>query len=252
MIVLAVTTALFISTVVAFSGRQATTQLTQSVRDLESQIQDINNDVANGFFPNGLQCLLNGSGDPTVTNTSATAGAQVGCTFLGKAAAFGTDNLTTITIVGRQFAGAVGSAPASTLTEARPTPVPVSVLLDSTAYVYGLQPIKIFDMSNDVTGYASIAFVSQLGAGVGIDNPLTGSRSTLLYGITGSSINDNATSAAGKINVGNMVLFSKGARICLLGGNGKRAEITVGASGNQASTNVTIGTGAISDVCKNA
>lgn len=250
MIVLAVTTALFLSVVVAFSGRQASTQLTQSVRDLESLIQDVSNDVANGFFPNGYECVLNGSGETTVsTATTATPGSEAGCTFLGKAMSFNSTALTTITILGRQYVGGVGTAPAKDLTEARPKGI--NGLFDTYNYQYGLAPIRAYDINSGLP-YASIAFISQLGAGIGVDNPLTGSRTTQLYGVAGSTINDSPAVAAGKVGTTNLVLMAKGARVCLRGGNGTRAEITIGASGNQASTSVTIGTGAISSVCQNA
>jgi type II secretory pathway pseudopilin PulG len=250
MIVLAVTTALFVGVAVLFGGRQGQTQTEQSVRDLESKIQNITNDVATGYFPNGIKCTATSTpADPVVPSAApATAGSNSGCIFLGKIASFANDKINLLSIVGRQFTGAIGNSSAtSSLGEA--VPVAVQINPESYSYNYGLKPIKIYDMANDTTQYGAIAFMNQLGGGSGGASPLTGSRSILLYGITGTVINDSIGTASGKAGVaGNYVALTKGARICLLGGNGKRAEITVGAGGGQVGTNVTIDKG-VSSAC---
>ena len=50
LIFLAVSALLFVSTIILISGRQAKAQFTNSVRDLVSDITDVANDVANGYY----------------------------------------------------------------------------------------------------------------------------------------------------------------------------------------------------------
>lgn len=63
-IFLAVTGAVFASTITIVSGQQARTEFTQAVRDVQTRIQDISNDVTTGFYhnPGTLRCNANPGG----------------------------------------------------------------------------------------------------------------------------------------------------------------------------------------------
>lgn len=95
MIFLAVTAALFAMVALSFSGRQSRTQFAASARDMESQIQDIMNDIATGYGgapPNTPECQV----DPAVSRVlfvgpAAPQGTNAQCVFAGKVLHLGVD-----------------------------------------------------------------------------------------------------------------------------------------------------------------
>ena len=91
MIVLAVTGMLFLSAAIMISGRQNQTAFDQSIRQVQSQIQQAINEVTVGYFPNNaaFQCTVSGTGmPPRLESGSAAQGTNDGCIFLGKAMQF--------------------------------------------------------------------------------------------------------------------------------------------------------------------
>jgi type II secretory pathway pseudopilin PulG len=261
MIVMAVTAMLFMMTVIAFNGRQGETETTQTVRDFEAKIQGVANDVANGYFPNGFRCTADTVGsdvDLFPAPDSASVGANAGCIFLGKVMAFGSTSAYIFTVVGRQFERTIGSLDSSTLLLAKPKAVAQTGGPDVTEtypYKFSLRVTRMLRLS-DNSPVGAIAFMSELGGATGGSNPLTGSRSTLLYGInttttpTADSIADlsNKITYVDASDSFNFVAIPDGVRICFLGTNGRKAEMTIGAGGNQTSTFVSIDSGA-SSVC---
>ena len=254
MIVLVVTTALFVGVVSLLGGRSQQTETTQAVRDFESKLQNIASDVANGYYPNGFTCTADSGGSAIVLNATAIGGGtNVGCIFLGKVLALDTADTDIITVVGRQFTSSIASTDVSTLAEAKPVAVARSGgpdVTDTYIHKYSLQVTKMVQLSDNTTNVGAIAFITQLSGGIGGSSPVTGGRSTLLYGMAGASPNsDSVVTTAGKIDAtSSLYALPDGVRICLKGGNGQRAEITVGAGGNQTSTFVSIDNG-VNSVC---
>lgn len=253
MIVLTVSALLFAAVARTLSGRRSQNESTQAVRDFESKLQGVANDVINGYYPNGFNCSADAGGSAVnLTATTSTGGTNVGCIFLGKVIAFDSTDADIITTIGRQYIGAIGSADVSNLTEAKPVAVAISGadVTDNYVYNYGLRVTKMVQLSDNNTNVGAIAFMSQLSGGIGGSNPLTGSRSVLLYGMNGTTPNtDSTTTTAGKINAsGSLIALPDGVRICLRGGNDQKAEVTVGAGGNQTSTFVTLDSG-VDSVC---
>lgn len=90
MIVLTVSTALFATAVAGYSRQNQRTEFTNAVRDVETTIQDILNDVSTGYYPNSSSFSCSRSaltGAIPSLNPSGTAdqGTNQECTFLGKA-----------------------------------------------------------------------------------------------------------------------------------------------------------------------
>ncbi len=88
---------------IGFNTRQQNTQFSQSMREIESQIADVFNDVSNGYFPNrgGLQCtIVSGRPQLSVSGSSTTLGAYDDCVFLGKVIGFEEDRMFIFTIAG--------------------------------------------------------------------------------------------------------------------------------------------------------
>lgn len=125
MIVLAVTGALFVSAAVLIAGRQQRTQFEQAIREVHSQIQQVETEVRHGYFPSrgNFNCTVTGGGSPSFSAVAAGQGTNEGCIFLGKAIQFqvqGTDpeEFRVMTIAGRQQT--TDGQPVSSLDEAQP------------------------------------------------------------------------------------------------------------------------------------
>lgn len=88
-IVLAISGAIFLSAVTIFAGKQARTQFSQAMQDVNSQIQSYISDVRVSLFPGAGQytCSVSG-GRPQLSPASPgddTTGTSQDCIFLGKA-----------------------------------------------------------------------------------------------------------------------------------------------------------------------
>ena len=97
MIVLAVSGGLFVAAAILISGKQNQAAFNQAIQQIQSQIQQVTGDVANGFFPSNanFQCSANAGGPVVLTSGGANAqGSNAGCVFAGKVLQFkvhGTD-----------------------------------------------------------------------------------------------------------------------------------------------------------------
>lgn len=121
MIFLGVSAALFITAMAFINGRQSRTEFTSAIRDFEGSINDIANDVSDGYYTNNVTyrgtpgMRLGCTAGPTSVTLSATTndnqGSNKGCIFIGKALQFvlagndGKQKYTAITLVGRQYKG---------------------------------------------------------------------------------------------------------------------------------------------------
>lgn len=120
LIFLAVTAAMFASAMAFISGRQNRTEFASAVRDFETSINDIANDVSNGYYANitdggqRLYCYVNGAGGGSASiviegRSTDAQGANQGCIFIGKALQFrssatdGNERYTAISLVGKQY-----------------------------------------------------------------------------------------------------------------------------------------------------
>lgn len=94
LIVLAVTSALFVSTALLVSGRQQKTQFAVGIRNLQQQIQQVINETRSGYFPDSgnFSCAATGGPVPYNVNLTAAAGKEQGtngeCIFAGKTIVF--------------------------------------------------------------------------------------------------------------------------------------------------------------------
>lgn len=105
-ITLAVSSVLFVTVMLLFSGRQGRIEFYQGLRDVDVQIRDIANDVRNGYIPTvsgGFSCSFDDSG--VVSITSGSSGAN-NCIFAGKAIFIDSEGgqIITYTLAGRQKA----------------------------------------------------------------------------------------------------------------------------------------------------
>lgn len=110
MIFLAVSGGLLTFAALFISGQQDKTQFNQSIRDTESQIKDIINDVSTGYYANtgNFQCsAADDDTPPLITPGTNDQGANLGCIFVGRAVQFAVNGTSgqgfnIYTIAGRQ------------------------------------------------------------------------------------------------------------------------------------------------------
>lgn len=92
MVFLVISAALLASAIVVIGGRDAHVQFSQSMRDIESKMQDWINDVSTGFTGTTAaqySCTLDGTDMPQINNRSVSSPpSEPECIFLGRAIQF--------------------------------------------------------------------------------------------------------------------------------------------------------------------
>lgn len=250
LIVLAVTTVMFAAIVVAFSGRQARAEFNQAVRNFETKLQAAMNEVTNGHFDTGYSC--NGSIQPQGKNKS--------CIFLGKTFAMREEQSEIMTVVGNRTVNSGGIVrDVETIAEAAPDALYNPSASNPYEHSFDIKIKRAFIMNASGGNAASIgafAFLSQLGGGLSSgDNPVSGSRSLILYSVSGTSISSPFIVKANAVSAANLTPAPYGIRICLrsgdsLGGEHK-AEITIGEQNTQTAIKTLIDEGiATGSECK--
>lgn len=127
LIVVAITSAMLISAVTIFNGKQAESNFNQAMYDLESRINLIVNDVGRSVFPaDRYDCVTSSDNRPQLVDVGTRVeGSSQDCIFLGKAveARAGEENVIIHTVLGNRTyqAGAV-RVPVTEFSQTRPTP----------------------------------------------------------------------------------------------------------------------------------
>ncbi|MEK7471957.1 MAG: type II secretion system protein [Patescibacteria group bacterium] len=105
LMVLAVTSIIFVAVIGSVTDRQNRIQFSQGMRDINSNISDVLNDVTTGFFPTtpGLTCTAGSNNNPPQlgynASTGDTTGARKDCVFAGKVIQIGTDTSASLGFV---------------------------------------------------------------------------------------------------------------------------------------------------------
>lgn len=238
MIVLAVTSAMFIVAMLAFNGQQERTRFTQGTRDFESKLRDVANDIRTGYFSDTKAFTCNGTGTSvTFTSGTNTQGTNESCIFLGKAVQLtgcteACTSLSFVTVAGkRQTSG----KEVTSLTDAKPTVAP-SAYNDDYLMQYGLRVTGAFDEAgNAISGIALLTSLASYDAN---DDPIGGSQSSRLFSVpTGGQA--FSLKVAG-ITESNLI---KSATVCLANDNGsaaRKAVMTIGDTASGISTELVV------------
>ncbi len=163
MIFLAISGFMFVIAAAFVSGKQATAEFRQGINDINTQVQQVINDVSNGFFPSNsdFTCTANSSG-PAPGSGRTTQGANYGCIFLGKVIQFGAGNAASYniyTVAGCQFTPCTtaGTSP-NNLSDAEPTIISTKnnpFWHDLTQYELLNWGLGVTKMTSTVNGTAS-------------------------------------------------------------------------------------------------
>lgn len=178
MIVLAVTGFMLLAALYLVLGQQNKVEFSQSIREAESAIQQVINEVGTGFYPNpgNLKCTAN-AGGLELSNGSSAQGTNSDCIFLGKALQFGnpsTDSRQQYIV--HSIAGRLDNS--GELVKAYPTSVAPGDVTNNTGgpnfpdastteyLLYGLEVVSMeYFNTPGSTGVpiGAVAFVSELG-----------------------------------------------------------------------------------------
>lgn len=134
LLVLGVTSIMFVAVISSITGRQNRIQFSQGMRDIGSNISDIMNDVNTGYFPTilGLKCIAGNDNAPPQLSYDVSVGDATGaredCVFAGKVIQIGTETSASdgfiYSMTGRRLTySAGGSSDVSNFTELKPVVV---------------------------------------------------------------------------------------------------------------------------------
>lgn len=236
MIFLAVSSFLFTMIVIAFTGQQDRTQFNQSVKDLESRLIDLANDISNGFYssPNSFTCSsLPGDARVTFTGGSTPRGENDGCIFAGQVIEFtpGDSRYTVTPLAGKQRTlSGIETREVTSIAEANPIKVPGSVVIEQTNYDVNIAKIT-FSNGASSTNITALAIMVTFGSYNGSDlnsGDIHADVVPLTSGVPGSA--SDWTNAYNNRNP------AGGVTICLQEGSGSRTRhgaILLGGAGKQ-------------------
>ncbi len=266
MIFIAVSAFIFLAAITAIGGRQQQVQFSQSVREFESRIADVINDVTTGFYPTNGSISCNVTAADITISASATPieiGSNESCLYVGKALQFspvegvvstGTAGDPTkmwiYNLAGRKFTQA-GITTVKTIDEATPAavaftnpPLGVSDSVEEVTLRYGVRVTRVFEQLSPSL-QETYGFVGVLSSfeGSNITSPVSSSQSVQIGGIRSNTVkfDANKSSAIGLINnltedstqpEGYINTNSSGIVICLEGDDQRKASVTIGASGD--------------------
>ena len=253
MVVMAVSAGLFFTAITAFGGRQQEVQFTQAVRDFDSRLSDISNDIASGFFNNSdnLECNVVSAPPPAmkklnIFSGSDLQGASDKCVFIGKVLQFQPQGLSEnkskfklITVLGSRYITASGTSPVNNLSEAAPKAIEQNV--ETIDLDWGLRVTKILYQNASVPSGQNIgsfgyftSFTQSFTDGIS-EATLSDNQRVQHIPVLGSSFNSptDDTGILGDIETVTSPASPTEIIICLQKADqSKRAMITVGKDGS--------------------
>jgi type II secretory pathway pseudopilin PulG len=268
MIVLAVTGLLFVTGVTLISGKQSQTAFDQSIRQVQSQIQQVINDVSVGYYPNAGNIQCSGSGG-TVTLTKAggvAQGANAGCVFMGKALQFQVgssdpEKFNVYSLAGLQKGGP-GGTESTSLAQAKPkviAPTPTAGInlpdsTDSDNLQNGLTTARMWYNNGADKDIGVVAFTNSLASYDATTGAiLSGSQQVDVVPIDDGNVKSKIGSSSDNgIDITNSTIASAitnpsgGVFICFASaGTNQSGLITIGSNGRQLSVNLDIKNGKV-------
>jgi type II secretory pathway pseudopilin PulG len=262
MIFLAVSGVLFVSAVALIQGQQGRTQFSQSMRDIDSKINQYVSEVSASYFPSNqdYSCAINAAGRPVLTKLTAGTkgvGSNEDCIFLGKALQFHhedagntDDTIGVYSILGKRAnqvalaGGGTTSVLISNFAAANPTPTPS--LVETYALPFGTKIVSAAkDNAADASAMAGFYIdLSQAGSdpdanktasltsyqypsNVAINTPLYSATNTT--GVTYNCITNNKSVCSGLLGSTASVpaAFTKWLLCFKSGSSNQTAQITV-------------------------
>lgn len=246
-VVLTVSALLFASSIAAYTQQNRRTQFTNSVNDFAQGIQDVLNDVQNGFYPsaNSFSCTVSGTSPPAINYSGNNQqGTNTDCIFVGKAIQFypqsGTpSDVDVFTVVGRRLD--TSGNPVSDISQAKPKGL--DSLVDRKTLSNGVRITAVKQIGGPAT-YSGLAIVANSGVSGGLSSGID-SRANIatvhgsLHNSKSVFLNNILTMSTGNINEA-----QNGLAICLseTGAGARTAVIELAAGSTETIVNTEIDT----------
>lgn len=262
LIVLAITGGMLMGAMFLISGQRQKTEFSQAIREIDSQIQEVINNVSTGYYANTGNTVCNGStGRPRLILAAGDMqGTNKDCIFIGRVLQFGVagssnENYNIFNVVGlKQYLSGAGYKQSQTFADAKPTAMApgsgtTSSFPDSTdkrKLGYGL---SITSMKVGAQPIGAVGFFSSLAPyGSTNGNLVSGTQSIDLVPIPNTALNATPTSVVDAINALDTTAVTKnpagGVVLCFQsGGTRQYGQITIGNNGRQLTTTLAIQTG---------
>lgn len=259
LIFLAVSAALFVAAMFLIGGQQNKAQFVNVVRDFETRLTDIANDVSTGYYETvpGMKCEFGPQG-PTFLATGGDLGTNKGCIFVGKVVKFGSiyptvesSKYTVLTMAGNRTTTLNGPTAVSSIGESLPKvialPLP-DITFETVNFGYGATIERVtYNNGSDAAGAIGF-FTTFQGSPLKKDS---GSRQVTTLPYNSVVFGDNATNTQNKLNnimsvpiIGTDYSSSSlptnpsgGVTVCIRSGGTKQyALIKLGVGGSNSTT----------------
>jgi type II secretory pathway pseudopilin PulG len=248
LIVLAVTTFLFVGAAAVISGRQANTQFSQGLRDVQSRVQTAISEVDSGSYVNNgnFDCSVSGTG-PRITPGSTAQGSNEACLYLGKvlhmavgASPPETANIYTIVGLRRDTTGAqvtsLAAAKPRLIAQGFGDPGTMPQSIDTITMPYGLTVSAMYYNNNPANRIGAVGFVSNVGMLATGDASQQVNVVPMLGTLPGQSQSSIVNATRLNLLAGAPAINpARGVQICLAGsrGDAQYGLITIGGQGRQ-------------------
>jgi hypothetical protein len=264
---------MFLMSAVFINGKQANAEFRQGMNDINSQLQQVINEVGNGYYPsnNDVTCTASGgSGSVSITTGSKEQGTNQTCVFLGKLIQFGVGDpapgidihtaYNIYTVAGRQYTGTNGAVPTN-FVDSNPEIVDVPSAIDKKTLQWGLHLTGMYDKSSGSQPICGIGLFGTF-ASSNANGLESGAQTVNLKPVPNiSCLGHNHTAFMGTFNsaaaaqLDSNTTANPNILLCFKGGQGQYGSITLGGStGQRLKTTVNIATNASSPpgTCPNA
>lgn len=233
MIVLAVSAGLFVIATLYVGGKQAKTEFQVGVRDIQTEIQQIINQTASGYYGvKDTTCSAGPSGDVTFSAGTTKLGTNGECIFIGKAIVVDSTKLYVYPLAGaRQVAGIETTDPVGARATIAGSPeivtLPNGITLTGAAY----------DSASLVPHAYGFAILSSM---ANMIDSATGSQTFDLYGFQGNFLSpddyEDVINAEKDVSPATSAYLSKkSVRFCMKSAGGDQsALLTIGGESGLA------------------
>jgi type II secretory pathway pseudopilin PulG len=272
MIVLAVTGALFVVIAASLTGRQNAAEFTHAIQSVQSQLQQVVDQVPDGNFPDQSVACSKGGGAPVFAG-GGSQGTNNECIFLGKAIQFhvqnaggiSTEQYQVYTIAGLNTQGTTAAPFAAAVPRVVQVGGQYSTYSTAVDLEYGLQTVwmRAPDIKplciTKACSIGAVAFLMEPGqAGNTGTGYSSGAQQVDLVPIESTLLDENLNTAVGQIEsssgvggLGDVNLLTEapinpaqGVQICFASGTTNQSGlITIGSTGRQLAVKLDVKSG---------
>ncbi len=227
LIFLAVSAALFVSAMMLMNGQQGRAEFTNAVKDFETRLIDLANDVSTGYYPTtgNFSCRDTGGVPLSTDNMSGNTeqGKNGECVLAGRVIKFGSQSASP-PAEGYEIYTVAGLRSASSLQDARPKVINVTNSVETAIFGSGMTVERVRYGSGTGSDSGAIGFFTNF---LGEATSAGGTNSVGTVPYTSVNFTDDTVSAISRIN--NNANYapatlnpSGGFRICLKSGGTKQ------------------------------